>query len=80
MSHTCHALDCIDEIPEGFFMCERHWAMVGSTLKVAMWHACRERQEQSKERTEEYVVVARAAIAVVARKEQALRLAQHRLT
>jgi hypothetical protein len=66
--HTCHADDCTLLVRPEVFMCRRHWFMVPKVLRDAVWREYRPGQEVTKTPTNGYLVVARAAIAAVAKK------------
>jgi hypothetical protein len=67
--HTCHAERCPVEVSAAMFMCKPHWAMVPPPLREAIKATYRPGQEIDKAPSEEYLAVARAAIAEVAHKE-----------
>lgn len=69
MSHLCHATACKAAVPPKMFMCRKHWFMVPSDLRDAIWATYRPGQETTKDPSPEYIETAREAIAAVARKE-----------
>lgn len=68
-AHTCHAERCPVTVPAEMFMCTPHWSMVPPPLREAIKATYRPGQEIDKAPSQEYLAVARAAIAEVAHKE-----------
>lgn len=70
MPHKCHAQNCAREIPPRYLMCGPHWAMVPRAMQKAVRNTYRLGQEVDKNPSEEYICAARAAIALVAKREE----------
>ena len=69
MSHYCHAKGCGIPTKPQFLMCPKHWSMVPWSLKKRVWEAYNPGQEQKKNPTQRYLIVADLAINAVAYKE-----------
>lgn len=67
--HTCHAQSCTTKVPPAVFMCRLHWGLVPAPMREAIKALYRPGQEVDKQPTEEYLAIAKAAIAAVAHKE-----------
>lgn len=68
-AHVCHADGCQKVVPPAMLMCTRHWRLVPSDLKDAVWAHYVTGQEHRKNPTAAYMAAARAAIDAVATKE-----------
>lgn len=71
MTHVCHAVGCVVEVPPRLLMCPRHWRMVPPHLQRAVWAAYVPGQEIRKDPTSAYLRVAADAIAFVLAAELA---------
>lgn len=69
MKHTCHAIGCSTPTPPRMWGCGRHWGMVPRRLQVKLWRVYVPGQEQRKDPTPEYLVVAEECVVAVAVKE-----------
>ena len=67
--HTCHARGCEKAVPRKMLMCGRHWAMVPTDLKLAVWAVYVPGQEERMNPTDEYLKVSNLAIEAVAKME-----------
>jgi hypothetical protein len=67
--HVCHAEGCNTPVPPKMLMCLKHWRMVPRDLQRRVWAAYVPGQEVSKNPTDEYMEVQRAAVRAVAIKE-----------
>lgn len=67
--HTCHAQGCTTKVPPAVFMCRLHWGLVPAPMREAIKALYRPGQEVDKQPTDEYLAIAKAAIAAVAHKE-----------
>jgi hypothetical protein len=65
VTHVCHAVGCVVEVPPRLLMCARHWRMVPAPLQRAVWAAYVPGQEIRKDPTSAYLRVAADAIAAV---------------
>lgn len=68
-AHHCHARNCREAVPPKMFMCRRHWYMVPKALRDAVWAAYVPGQENRKDPTSRYLVIAETAISYVAMHE-----------
>ena len=68
-THTCHAVDCTEEVPPRMHMCLKHWRMVPKKYQDVIWAYYRPGQEIDKQPSVEYVCVAFGSIACVALQE-----------
>lgn len=68
-AHFCHARNCKTSVRPSLFMCRKHWYMVPKDLRDAIWENYRPGQEITKDPSDEYVTVSRAAIEAVAQRE-----------
>jgi hypothetical protein len=64
--HTCHAIGCAVGVRPELLMCGRHWAMVPSEIRRAVWSFYRAGQCVDKRPSPAWLVAARSAIAKVA--------------
>ena len=69
-THTCHATGCSRSVHPAMFMCGRHWRMVPSAQRTAIWQHYRPGQEIDKAATAAYLAAAKAAIDAVAYAER----------
>lgn len=67
--HKCHAEGCDVLVAPKFLMCWPHWKMVPGNIRKALWKEYRQGQEVDKRPTQEYLLVATAAVVAVALKE-----------
>lgn len=73
-THTCHAHGCSAAVPPELLMCRRHWRLVPTPLKRAVWRFFRPDQEIRKNPSEDYLAAAANAINAVAEIEQQRRV------
>lgn len=71
MSHLCHAEGCTKEVKPELLMCLKHWKMVPSLMKKAVWDAYRPGQCDDKKPSKTWLEAAQAAIKSVYEQEQA---------
>lgn len=57
--HHCHWTGCHKSVPPAMWGCKRHWYMLPPALRARIWKAYRPGQEQTKDPSEAYIVVAR---------------------
>lgn len=69
MSHHCHATACIQDVPPEMLMCRRHWYMVPTPLRRAVWATYRPGQCDDLTPSRAYCEAAKAAVVAVAQKE-----------
>lgn len=67
--HTCHALGCSTPVSPTLLMCRRHWAMVPTTLRLAVVKNYRRGQCEDRRVSAAWLRAARAAINYVASQE-----------
>lgn len=67
--HRCHARNCALLVPPGLLMCRRHWYMVPTELRRAVWSTYRVGQCDDRRPSREWLEAAKAAIEAVAAKE-----------
>jgi hypothetical protein len=70
-THPCACLNCQSAIPNFMLLCQAHWSMVPSRLRIDVKNAYREGREQRRHPTRQYLSAAAAAIAAVNGKLQA---------
>lgn len=68
-AHHCHARDCMVAVPPEMLMCKRHWFMVPSRIRSAVWNTYRPGQCDDKSPSRDWHQAASAAIGAVARRE-----------
>lgn len=74
LPHFCHVTECKEPCPRAHLMCPRHWRAVPLSLRRAVLDAYQRGQEQGLAPvTEAYLTAARAAIAAVSGKPNAVR-------
>lgn len=72
ITHSCAAHGCDLQIFDGRLMCRRHWGMVPAELRRRVWRTYRPGQEKDGDMAPEYRAAAKAAVAAVARAENAV--------
>lgn len=60
--HRCHAKDCESIVPPKLFMCKRHWFLLPSGYRNALWDQYVPGQEITKTPTDGYLAAAKACI------------------
>ena len=69
MAHTCHATGCTREVPPAMFMCKPHWFSLPRRLRNAIWATYREGQEDDKQPSRAYCLVAIECVKYIAAQE-----------
>lgn len=66
LTHTCHAIGCKKIVPPIRLFCYKHWCLVPTYIRDAVWRHYRPGQCDDKRPSKEWFLAADAAIAQVA--------------
>lgn len=59
--HTCHWPGCEQQVPPAMWGCRKHWSMLPSHIKTAIWGSYRPGQEQTGDPSYAYIKAAQEA-------------------
>lgn len=69
MPHLCHATGCQVQVPPTMFMCKRHWFMLPTQYRNAIWRTYRPGQCDDWNISHSYANAARVAVKFIAECE-----------
>jgi len=69
VDHHCHANACQEPTEPPLLMCRKHWRMVPTHFKAAVWNAYRNAPSPGRSRNRAYLTACAAAVEYVARVE-----------